>query len=459
MCIRDSLILAFDPMALYGPSFQLSFAAVWSIVTFQRPLTERAKHLLPRRGIARTVVSFVYSTLIMSALATIGTAPVVAAHFGVLPLLAVAVNLIAVPLSFVIVYGTLATLAFAMLGSFGAPVAFVLSSCTGLLLALLELLARKTAAIPFASVETGMVSPFLALTLMTWLFLLSRAKGRSAVVRSLVYLPLFVVLILVWLPIFAPDIVTERMQKVVFLDVGQGDSSIIMSSAGHYLIDTGTKSAALNTVIPSLQTMGVSRLDGILLSHFDADHAGGLAAILDTFPVDMIFCRVSAADSLTMVLERPVTGLSAGDSILLGREGLMILYPPAESALAFHGIHGENNSSLVFRYTAGSVRYLFTGDIEPPAQRLLTDWGNFLRTDMLKTPHHGARPIFEGFIATTDPDIAVISCGQGNSFGHPAPETVQVLERSGATVFRTDRDGPLEYSGSENGLSVRLLSR
>jgi competence protein ComEC len=453
------LILAFDPMALYGPSFQLSCAAVWSIVTFQRPLTERSKNLLPRKGKARPVVSFLLSTFIMSLLATIGTAPVVAAHFGVLPVFAVVVNLIAVPLSFIIVYGALVTIAFALLGPFGAPVAYVLSAATGIFLAFLELIARISAALPYASVDTGMVSPFLALALMGWLFLLSRADGRPAVIRSLVYLPLGIILILVWQPVFASGFAEGNRERVVFFDAGQGDSALIMSTAGRFLVDTGTESASLNTVVPSLKALGVDRLDGIFLSHFDADHAGGLAVILGAFPVERIYCRASAADSLAQALNCQVNGLAAGDSISFGCDGIQILFPPPDSVLAYHGIHSENNRSLVFGYSTGALRYLFTGDVEPPAQRLLACWGAELRADVFKIPHHGARPIDNGFVTTVNPEIAVISCGLGNMLGHPAPETVQALEHAGATVYRTDRDGPVECFGKAGTLSTRLFSQ
>ena len=138
--------------------------------------------------------------------------------------------------------------------------------------------------------------------------------------------------------------------------------------------------------------------------------------------------------------------------------GFAVLSPPENGLPSRYGATGENNASLVLRCDAGMIRAVFTGDIEQEAQHALTAWGEAIGGNVLKVPHHGAAPLDAGFVAVVAPDIAVISCGLNNRYGHPAPETVMLLDDAGATLLRTDRDGPVAVVGDHGGFAVQPLS-
>ncbi|MFC1551355.1 DNA internalization-related competence protein ComEC/Rec2 [Candidatus Latescibacterota bacterium] len=442
------MLLAYDPQSLYTPSLQLSFAAVWAIVTFYRPIIIPVRawvSLKIRNSFLNTVLIYFMSAIIVSVLAYAATAPIVAVHFGTVPLLSVIVNVPAVMLAMAIVTGGMFSLIFAALGPVAAPAAAVLSFVTGLFLRILSALAETVADIPFAAIETGGFSSFPALCSLTWLFILSRAGGRSGFKKALLYIPLVCVLFFTWSPLVSSGLSGGGRGTAYFFNVGQGDSALLEYDGSRYfLVDTGISSSARHVVVPSLGNMGIRSLDGIFVSHMDSDHIGGLDYILENIAVKRIFCRESVKDSLESVYGGRVTGISAGDSISFGEGGILVLSPFGEDdALRKNGISGENDTSLVLRFDMYGSKILFTGDIGDRMQRYMTAWDSRLRSQVMKIPHHGAKPFSEAFVSAAEPEIAVISCGLNNRYGHPAESTVRTLENYGITTLRTDRDGSM----------------
>ncbi|MFC1538794.1 DNA internalization-related competence protein ComEC/Rec2 [Candidatus Latescibacterota bacterium] len=439
------IILAYNPQSLYNPSLQLSFAAVWAIVTFYTPLMNPVRERLKQKSILNSVLTYFISVLIVSALAFTATAPVVAAHFGSLPLLSVIVNVPAVILAVVIVITGMVSLFFIALGPVAGPVAAVLSSVTGVLLHLLSTLADFVANIPFSSVETGGLSSFVAISFLAWLFVLSKAKGREKFKKSLLYIPLALMLFFSWSPLVYSGWHVDGRGTVFFFNVGQGDSALIeYNDKRYFLVDTGITSATEDVVVPSLKNMGIDKLDGIFISHLDTDHIGGLDYILKNVSVQRIFCRESAKDSLGTIYGNRVTGISAGDSISFEEGGIFVLSPFLSDAIfEKYGISGENNNSLVLRFEIYGSKILFSGDIEEKVQQSMVSWDSRLNSSIMKVPHHGAETLSEAFVNTSNPLMSVISCGLNNSYGHPAESTVRMLENKGISVLRTDREGTI----------------
>jgi len=438
------LILAVNPQSFYSPSLHLSFAAVWAIITFYQPVLSWIRHRFGHIRRTGTLFTSIISGIIVSTLAFTATAPIVAYHFGALPLLSIAVNVAAVPCAFMIVYGGLATLAASMFGAAAEPLAYILSAVTGIMLNALVKLAEFTSALPFAALDIPDMSVFASAGLLIWLYVLSRSRERTYYRKALLYIPLIVVAVLTWRPLLAGER-GETRGTVVFFDVGQGDSALIRAGNGRFfLIDTGVEHAARTVVVPSLKNLGVPKLDGVVLSHLDADHAGGVAYLLDHIVVGRIFCRESVADSLTRIFGERVTGLAAGDSIAFDGGGGLVLGPAPSYKEATKT--SENNRSLLVRFTLGERQVLFTGDIKEPIQKLMVTWGARLRSDVLKVPHHGAYTLVPEFVETVAPHIAIISCGLNNRYGHPAESTLVTLSGAGAAIFRTDSNGTIEIS-------------
>jgi competence protein ComEC len=221
------------------------------------------------------------------------------------------------------------------------------------------------------------------------------------------------------------------------------------------LVDTGEPAA---DVVRLLRREGVARIDLLVITHAHLDHIGGAPSVLDALPVDVIWMRPVPAD-VTVVpqyvatLERailagiPVRAPPEGAQVLLGDLQLEVLGPPP--GRPYLGVGSElNNGSIVLRASvrgAGSV--LLAGDVEQAAQQhLLAAYGGRLRADVLIVPHHGSRTTDPAFLAAVAAPTAIISVGSGNRHGHPHADTLRALERLGATVRRTDREGTVRIA-------------
>lgn len=249
---------------------------------------------------------------------------------------------------------------------------------------------------------------------------------------------------------------------VYFLDVGQGDAVFISFPCGrNMLVDGGDRRQTNTDIVHFLRRRGVRKIDAVVLSHAHADHAGGLTRVLRNFPAG-IFLEPGHEHTTEVYLsllefilqqEIPYRKISRGDS-LEGFKNVEVdfLNPPGDF---YPGGSALNNNSAVMLVTYGNVAFLFTGDIETMAEAdLAAVYGKALSSDVLKVPHHGsASSSTPDFISAVSPDIAVISSGADNPFGHPHQSVVERLESSGARVFRTDTDGTVEIR--TNGRWVR----
>lgn len=439
---------AYDPRSVSGPSLQLSFAAVWAISTFTPPMRHRIKKILPEKGKLHSIRRNIHTLAGVSFIAFIATAPIIVWHFGSLPLLSVPINIFAVPLAGMIVLMSLVSLPLAALGNITAPLTGIWTTLTGYAAFLLDILARMVSSLPFASVDIGGGALFAGTVIAVWLYVLSRSRGRCHFQKLLVYIPLCTLLVITWHPLIGQSASGRGTGSIVFFDVGQGDSTLIQTSSGQrLLIDTGTAYAARTVVIPSLQNLRIDRLDCLFLSHLDSDHAGGLTDILEHISVDRIFCREEIRDSLSVLYGQCIEGIAAGDSIQFPGGGCAILSPPEQTGNQINSLFdSENDKSLLMRCSFPACSILFTGDLSGGTQELLSSWDSALQSDILKTPHHGAGDFNRHFIETTDPDIAVISCGLNNRYGHPAERTITLLHQSNALVWRTDQNGTLLIS-------------
>lgn len=238
---------------------------------------------------------------------------------------------------------------------------------------------------------------------------------------------------------------------VTFLDVGQGDAALLRTSEDvTVLFDTGPNGQILRL----LRREGVSRIDLLVLSHPHSDHAGGLAAVLKAFPVTETWYagefRGRAGRALRMA--RRAERVRAGRILRMGGLTLSVLYPQPDSALRpRRSESGANNGSLVVKAVYGASRYLFPGDCELGCwEQIFRTRRSELRADVLKAAHHGSwNGTNSGVLGSVRPSSVVISCGREKRHGHPSPAVLKLIEKLGARVFRTDRQGSIRCAGIE----------
>mgnify|MGYP001283898356 CR=1 FL=1 len=242
---------------------------------------------------------------------------------------------------------------------------------------------------------------------------------------------------------------------VWFLDVGQGDAIFIQTPDGRQiLVDGGPSPSALAEELGEVMPFWDRSLDLVILTHPDADHAAGLIPLFDRFRVDTALDSLAPDDPAGAAWIEATTNISRqsatrGTQIKVGDALLTVLNPPAVPT-------GEtgNNDSIVLRLDYGAASLLLTGDAEAEAEQEMLTADLRLAAGVLKVGHHGsAASATAGFLAAVQPQLAVISVGAENRFGHPAPA---LLARLGGTeVLRTDQQGRIELISAGQGWLVR----
>ncbi len=238
--------------------------------------------------------------------------------------------------------------------------------------------------------------------------------------------------------------------EVHFIDVGNADCILVRQGSAAMLIDAGEKGDA-DTILEYLQRQGVERLNIVIATHPHADHIGSMARVIRALPIDtflMAYMPQSATPTSAVYLsmlqaldEKQVSVRQAqpGDTLSLGEAQVQILAPLEQS-------NDPNNMSVVSRVVYGERRFLFMGDAETPVEQALLERRTELSADVLKAGHHGSRTATsEAFLKRVAPAYAVLTCGKGNSYGHPHKETLQLLEKYNVTTLRSDVDGDIVF--------------
>ncbi|MFE4669924.1 ComEC/Rec2 family competence protein [Streptomyces sp. NPDC056716] len=446
------VLVLYDPWLARSYGFLLSVLATGALLT----LAPRWSAALRRRGVPGRLAE---------ALAAAGAAQALCAP--VVTVLSARVSLVAVPCNllaeFSVAPATVLGFAALAVAPVAMPVAELLAWGAGWPTGWIAQVARTGAALPGAGVDwpgswTG--AALLALVTAGVLYV-----GRRLLVRPWLCGACALLLALV---VVQPAPLTRVITgwpppgwRLAMCDVGQGDATVLAAGDGSgVVVDAGPDPRAVDRC---LRALGISRVPLVVLTHFHADHVAGLPGVLRGRAVGAIettgyaepadqaaFVRREAA-ARGVPVRRAVAGQERSSS---GGLSWRVLWPPEEPV---RGAEGANDASVTMLVRSGGLRMLLLGDLEPPAQQALlrTPEAALLgKVDVLKVAHHGSAYQDPGLLRAVAPRVALISCGRGNTYGHPAPSTVAALRAAGALVKRTDQDGALAVTGGGGGLRV-----
>ncbi|MGC2998709.1 ComEC/Rec2 family competence protein, partial [Streptomyces sp. G35A] len=261
--------------------------------------------------------------------------------------------------------------------------------------------------------------------------------------------------------------------RMVMCDVGQGDAMVLAAGEGTgVVVDAGPDPVLVDHCLRSL---GVTRIPLVVLTHFHADHVAGLPGVLrgravgaiETTGLEEPADQAEFVRGLATARRIPVTRAAAGEERRTGELAWQVVWPPpstrppggahAPPLVPFPEPEGPNDASVAMLVRTAGLRLLLLGDLEPPAQRALARSPAaraLADVDVLKVAHHGSAHQDPDLMRRAAPRLALISAGQDNPYGHPAPSTVAALRAGGATVLRTEGEGALAVAGGDGDLRV-----
>jgi competence protein ComEC len=456
LLLAAALTLAWSPRAAEDVGWQLSFAAVLAMLALVPALRAR----LRRAGVPGPIAE----VLAVTAAATLGTAPLIALHFERLSLVSLPANLLAAPAVAPIMWlGTIAGALGQVAPALAAPVAAI----DALPLAYVTWLARSAAALPLAELSVPAPAPWVvaaiyaaaAAAALGWRRLGTRRRPVGAGVAA----SAITVTAALALGARAPQPPADL--TVSFLDIGQGDATLIQHGRAAVLVDTGPPDGPILT---RLRAAGVGRLDLLVLTHAALDHDGAAAAVLGALPVELVldgeeanarpapgpFGMRAAAPVARLAAARHVRRIAsdAGQVLRVGPVELRVLWPRRVPAAA-PGAE-PNDRATVLHVRDGAFDLLLTAD----AESNVTAGLELPVVDALKVAHHGSDdPGLPGLLRRLRPRVAVIPVGAHNSYGHPTPGTLAALHAV-PVVRRTDRDGTVRLTVHDGRMAVEAAS-
>lgn len=435
------VMLFVNPRTVTNVGFQLSVGCMVGLMVFSEPIKQwimERKVFARIKGKRKKMIAGFAVSVGMSAGSAIVVTPLCAYYFGMVSLVSVITNLLTIWIITLIFYGVMLAFVAALIWM---PIGNIVGWIVAWPIRYVLLVARCMAALPLAAVYMDSIYMVLWLVfvyILLGVFLLSKRKpiligGCCAVIT------LCIGLTASWVP--------PRMDecRVTVLDVGQGQCVLLQSNGKTFMVDCGGDSdtQAANIAAKELLGQGVYYLDGLILTHYDSDHAAGAQYLLSRVPADILYLPNCAdADGTVSAIE----GTHEGEQLVVSQDICITFGSAKITLIPSRSNLSDNESGLCVLFQTQNCDILITGDRSISGEQELMRYLDLPELEVLVVGHHGSKySTGADLLEKTSPEIAIISVGTDNIYGHPTEETIQRLLEAGCEIYRTDLHGTIVY--------------
>lgn len=454
-------ILLLNPFELFDPGFQLSYAAVVSIIFVHPRLMNLIDRYLPKRnGAARGIIYFLTVTMAAQA----GTMPITLYYFGKLSVVAPFANLLIIPLTGVL---TAAGAAAILISTVSLKGAMFYGEACNLLARISVSLTHLMSGFSFSFINISGFGAGAAVIFYTgigcfFLFL----NWFQGVLKKAVIALFLAAVVLIFIDTGRKELMQDGKLSVIAIDVGQGDATLVKTPGGIIiLIDAGKADLMFDygyrVIMPFLSKGGIDKIDLAIITHIDSDHYSGFVSLIRKGMIkNIIKPAADTADRKDKNFE--IYALNSGATIKYFKEQIITIdnikiYMLFKDYWNNFNKLTKNDRSGIIKIVYGETSFLFTGDAGVREERLLADnYGKLLSTDVLKLGHHGSSSSSsDEFLKAASPKFGLISAGLMNRYGHPSPSVLIKLKQLKIVPLRTDLNGAVLFESDGSQISVK----
>lgn len=432
------VMLIVNPMAIGSVSLQLSASCMIGILFFSERIFQWFCNSAHFGGCKGKLSRWICSSISVTLGAMITTTPLSAYYFGAVSIIGVVTNLMTLWVITIIFYGIILA---CVLGYLWLPAAQFIGAILGWLIRYVEGAATVMASVPMGAVYTksAYIVIWLVFTYLLLAAFLAIKKKPAMLFTGLVLSGLLIAVALSWVEPLLGEC------RVTMLDVGQGQAILLQSEGKSYLVDCGGDydEGAADVAAETLLAQGISKLDGIIITHYDADHAGGVPYLLTRIGAENLFLPYAKDEEVVSSKLRKISDATVHTI----REDVKICYCNAEITIfAPVSYNSGNESSMCVLFQTENCDILITGDRSEKTERLLLARYDLPKLDLLVAGHHGSKTSTSAaLLEETKPEYVFISVGADNYYGHPAQQTIDRLLEFGCKILRTDVHGTIIF--------------
>lgn len=438
------ITLIFNPYSLLDLGFQLSYGGTIGIIIFIKRIQEKKSN--------SKVINYIKQMALVSIYANIIIIPIMVYHFNTVSFTFIISNIMASPiLGIIVITGFLFIITSITVKPLTSLIAIFIKPILSILIKISQICSK----LPFSNILV--VTPYMFNVISYYAIILYCIKSKKNN-KCKIIICLLIVLILINFIIY----IFPQKLRIFFIDVGQGDSTLIITPDKKTVLIDGGGSDSFDVgekvLLPYLLDRRILKVDYVLISHFDTDHCGGILTIMEKVKVKNIIISEQAEHSenyerfkkLMIHKKIRLIEVKKGDKIKIGRYSEFKILFPTSRLLSENPL---NNNSIVAQFNYNNFKMLFTGDIEKLAeQQILKAEKAEIRADILKVAHHGSKTSsIPEFIKAVKPKIALIGVGKNNTFGHPNQQTIKNLENIKCRIYRTDLQGEIIIKIDQKG--------